>query len=125
MEHLKLKDFLASAEKRYIERIIKEFSQESFEVKAQVLGISVSSLYNKCKEYGITTGLRTRNPEGKQLFFEKLDNAKLNTNIVIKEKYSVSTIKNYTGEWCSNQREKIRYVVSEIASGYCVYLYKA
>lgn len=123
MEYSKLKDFLAFTEKRYLEKVMKELSQESFEFKAQTLGISTSSLYNKCKEYGITTGLKTRNPQGKEIFFEKLDNSKLNTNIVIKN-YSVNTVKNYTSEWCSNQREKIRYVVSEIAAGCCVYLYK-
>lgn len=91
--------------------------------KAQALGISVPALYTRAKDLKLDILTIDRSADKKDAFFAQLDNAPMNTNIIFKD-YTGTRAKTYCAEWVKEQTKIIGYLITEIESGTCVYLYE-
>jgi hypothetical protein len=119
---LNIKSFnLKQIELSAILLLFQRFPDLPFEKKAEKLGISPITLNKRCADLGIE--IPKGNRRSQEEFFEQLDKATLNTNIVFRG-YALTTVRSYVCSWCAEHRDKIRYAVSEIKDGVCVYLYK-
>jgi hypothetical protein len=90
--------------------------------RAELHGITYSTYVTRAKELGITI-TKQRDKSKKSKFFELLDEAELNTNIIIKD-YELTTVKNYTNVWLKDQTKLLGATISEMKGGICVYLFE-
>lgn len=99
-----------------------EHSTLTTQEKADALGISCVTYVKKAIELGISIP-KIRDKNKKVEFFELLDSAELNTNIIVKN-YAETTVRNYTNDWLREQPKLLGATISTIAAGVCVYLYE-
>ncbi len=90
--------------------------------RAELHGITYSTYVIKAKELGINI-TKQRDKNKKTEFFELLDSAELNTNIMVTN-YDITTVRNYTSVWLKDQSKLLGATISDMKAGVCVYLFE-
>ena len=90
--------------------------------RAELHGITYSTYVIKAKELGINI-TKQRDKNKKTEFFELLDSAELNTNIMVTN-YDITTVRNYTSVWLKDQSKLLGATISDMKAGVCAYLFE-